>query len=211
MDGCGRGSSTSTTVPASSRWLFGWTLPSTVTTRSRSSFSAREREPISPRSARTLSKRAPASESATVKRTVAIPDTVRAARAIGEDESAEEYGDTDDDERVREVERGPRLEVEEVGDPSEPHAVEQVRDAASEDEAERDRQDRMAAAGAREEPEHPPDRHRCHGDDHGCPTRKEAERHPGVLHVADRERPDDIDALPDVQGACDHLLRQLIG
>ena len=55
---------------------------------------------------------------------------------------------------------GQQREVEEVGDVAEPHAVEQVRRAAADHEPERDGQDRMARAGAREEDEHPRDRDR---------------------------------------------------
>ena len=60
---------------------------------------------------------------------------MRSARPVGEDERAEEHGDADDDERVRQIEGGPRLEVEEVGHAPEPNAVDQVGDAPTEDEA----------------------------------------------------------------------------
>ena len=68
-----------------------------------------------------------------------MPGAVRSARPIGEDERAEEYGDADDDERVRQVEGGPRFEVEEVGHAPESNAVDQVGDAPTENETERDR------------------------------------------------------------------------
>ena len=72
-------------------------------------------------------------------------------RAIAEDERAEEDRDADDDEGVREVERRPRDEVEEVGHVPEPDAVDEVGDASADDEPERDGQDRMAPPGPREE------------------------------------------------------------
>ena len=77
-------------------------------------------------------------------------------RAFGKDERAEQDGDSDDDERVCEIEGRPRLEVEEVGHMAEPDAVYEVRRAAADDEAERDRQDRVSLPGACEEPEHTP-------------------------------------------------------
>ena len=55
-------------------------------------------------------------------------------RPVGEDERAEEHGDPDDDEHVGEVERRPGVEVEEVRHAPEAHAVDEVRDAAAEDE-----------------------------------------------------------------------------
>ena len=75
--------------------------------------------------------------------------------AVAARERAEEGRDADDDEDVGEVERGPEAEVEEVGDVAEPHAVEQVAEAAAEHEPERHRQHRVPAAGAREEDQHP--------------------------------------------------------
>ena len=75
--------------------------------------------------------------------------------SLGEDERGEEDPDPDHDEAVGEVERRPVAEVEEVGDEAEPHAVGEVRDAAADHEAERDRQHRMAGARAREVGEHP--------------------------------------------------------
>jgi hypothetical protein len=54
--------------------------------------------------------------------------------------------DADDDEAVGEVERGPVLEVEEVRHVPEPHAVDQVRDAAADHEPERDGQARDGAS-----------------------------------------------------------------
>jgi hypothetical protein len=56
---------------------------------------------------------------------------VHSVRAIADDERAEQDRDADDDERVREVERRPRDEVEEVGDVPQPHAVDEIGDAAA--------------------------------------------------------------------------------
>ena len=64
-------------------------------------------------------------------------------------------GDADDDEDVGEVERGPVTQVEEIRHVAEPDAVDEIRDAAAEHEAERDREYRMSRTGAREEDEHP--------------------------------------------------------
>ena len=72
--------------------------------------------------------------------------------------ATEQDRDADHDERVREVERGPVPEVDEVGHVPEPDAVDEVRDAAADQQAERGRQHRVARAGAREEDEHPDDR-----------------------------------------------------
>ena len=69
-----------------------------------------------------------------------------AVAAVGARERGEQHRDADDDEGVREVERRPVAEVEEVRHVAEPDAVEQVRDAAADHEAERDR---AAPDGAR--------------------------------------------------------------
>ena len=55
--------------------------------------------------------------------------------SIGEDERPEEHGDPNDDKGVREVEGGPRFEVEKVGHVPEADAVAQVRDAPAKHEA----------------------------------------------------------------------------
>ena len=113
--------------------------------------------------------------------------------SLGEDECGEEDADPDHDEAVREVERRPVAEVEEVGDEAEPHAVGEVRDAAADHEPERDRQHGMAGAGAREVGEHPGDRDRGDDDHGGRRVREEAEGDAGVLDVPDRERADDVE------------------
>ncbi len=64
---------------------------------------------------------------------------------------------------------------------AEPDAVDEVRDAPAQDEAERDRKHGMPAAGAREEHEHRPDRDRGDRDHDRRPAREEPERDPGVL------------------------------
>ena len=66
------------------------------------------------------------------------------ARPVGRDERGEEQPDADDDEGVGEVERRPVGEVEEVGDMAEPDTIDQVRDAAADNEPERDREQRVA-------------------------------------------------------------------
>ena len=120
----------------------------------------------------------------------------RGCETIGESAAArEEQRDADDDERVREVERGPAAEVEEVGHVPEPDAVDEVREAAADHEAER----RPASPGAAR-----PERAKKTSI-HATPiavrtittrrrAREEPERDPGVLDVVDRERPDDVDA-----------------
>src|SRR5262245_28444917 len=205
------GSSTSTTAPASRRWLFPRAAPSTVTAPSRTRRSARDRVAISSRSASARSRRDPACASATLKRRVATARSVHAVRPVGEDERAEEDRDADDDEGVREVEGRPGDEVEEVRHVPEPDAVDEVGDAPAEDEAERDRQHRMASSGVREEHEHRADRDGGDRDHDRCAAPEEAEGDPGVLDVVDGERSDDVDALAEGEGPTDDLLRQLVG
>ena len=92
----------------------------------------------------------------------------------------------------------------------EPHAVDQIGDAAADDEAERDGQDRVARPRPREEVEHP--RHRSDGQqDHerrrAC---EQPEGDPGVLDVPDRKRPDDVHRLVEPELRGHDRLRQLI-
>ena len=73
------------------------------------------------------------------------------------DERAEQDRDADDDEAVGEVERRPEPEVDEVGHVVQADPVDEVREAAADQQAERGRQHRVARARAREEDEHPDD------------------------------------------------------
>src|SRR5205807_1162446 len=113
-----------------------------------SSRAATPRDPISARDARKRSSRSPAALSGTRCFTHALRPSGLAVRC---DERQEESGDTDHDESVGEVEGGPVLEVEKVCDVAEADAVDEVRDAAADHEAERHRQHRVTGAGAREE------------------------------------------------------------
>src|SRR5215213_10018313 len=151
------GSGSSTTSPPASRALLRALAPSTTTAPSASSSSAAAREPIFGRPARKRSRRTPAASLGTSTRYLDGSDTARLT--VGEQQRADQDGDARDDERVGEVERRPVAEVEEIGDVPEPHAIGEVRDAAAEEQAERDRQDGVAATGAGEEDEHP-----AHGD-----------------------------------------------
>ena len=83
----------------------------------------------------------------------------------------------------------------------EAHAVDQVRDAAAEDEAQPHGQHGMAPPGAREEPDH--QAHRERGDrDHGARSaREEPEGDAGVLDVVDRERTEEVHSVADLD-AC---------
>src|ERR671934_2276742 len=150
----GAGGSKTTSSPPASRWLFGRGAPSTKTAPSPTSRSAAAREPTEGSPARKRSSRSPAAASGTRRRSVG--DALPAPRlAIGEDEREQQDRDPDDDEAVREVEGRPEAQVEEVRDVPEPHAVDEVRDAAADDEPERDGQDRVPRARAGEEAEHP--------------------------------------------------------
>jgi len=132
-------------------------------------------------------------------------------RPIGEDERAEQDRDADHDEGVGEVERRPGDEIEEVGDVPEANSIDEVRDASAEHETERDGQHGMPTTGAREEDEHRADGNRRDGDDDGRPAPEEPERDAGVLDVIDRERADDVDAVPELERSPDDLLRELVG
>ena len=80
------------------------------------------------RPARNRSSLSPAASSGTRIRR----DGLESARlTVGEQEGADQHGDTRDDEGVREVERRPEPEVEKVGDVTEPDPVDEVREAAS--------------------------------------------------------------------------------
>jgi hypothetical protein len=136
---------------------------------------------------------------------------VHPVRAVAENERPEDDRYPHDDERVGEIERGPRIQVEEVGHVAETDAVDQVRDASAENEAERHRQHGVTSARACEEEQH---RSHCdgrHGDDDRRSASEQAERDPGVLDVVDRERPDDVDAFAERERSPDDLLRQLVG
>ncbi len=122
---------------------------------------------------------------------------MHSVRPVSKDERAEEDGHPDDDERVGEIERWPRDEIEEVRHVPEAYTVDQVGDAPAEDESERDRKHRMTASRACEEPEHEADRDGRHGNHERRPAREEPERDPGVLDMVDGERPDDVDAVAE--------------
>ena len=75
--------------------------------------------------------------------------------------------------RVGEVERRPPAEVEEVRHVAEAHAVDEVRDAAADQQPERRREHRVPRAGAREEDDHPADGdRRQHDHDRRRATRR---------------------------------------
>src|SRR6185295_2167243 len=103
-------------------WLLSRGSPSTRTEPFPIRRSAAAREPISGRAERTRSSRSPASASETRKRSGANAW----ARPVGRDEREEEQGDTDDDEAVGEVERGPPAKVDEVGHVPQAHPVGEV-------------------------------------------------------------------------------------
>src|SRR5919197_3274432 len=144
-----RGGSNDTSSPPVRRWLFGREAPSTSTPPSPTSRAAADREPPEGRPARKRSSRSPAAASGTRRRSVG--DALPAPRlTVGEDQREEEDPDADDDEAVGEVEGRPEAQVEEVRDVSEADAVDEVRDAAADDEPERDGQNRVAGARAGE-------------------------------------------------------------
>src|SRR5437870_2056152 len=203
------GASSSTSSPPVRRWLFARGDPSTITAPASTSRSAAARDPTSGSVARKRSSRSPAASSGTRRRSVA--DAPGAARlAVRGDERREQDRDAHDDEAVREVERGPEAQVEEVGHVPEPHAVDQVREAAADHEAERDGQERVPSAGAREEREHPRDGEAGQDDHDRRRAREEPERDPGVLNVVDRERAEYAGVLVEGKPARDEVLRELV-
>src|SRR5215210_1471435 len=109
--------------PPARRVLFAATSPSTRTSPSRSSRSAWEREPTSGRLARNRSSRSPAASLGAV--TVNLEGSDASRLTVSEEQRADQHGDTGDDEGVREVERRPEAEVEEVRDVSEADAVDE--------------------------------------------------------------------------------------
>ena len=133
-----------------------------------------------------------------------------AGLSLHEDERYDEDPDADHDEAVREIEGRPVAEVEEVGDQAQPDAVGEVRDAAADDEAERDGQHRMAGAGAREVGKHPGDRDRGDHDDGRRCVREETEGDAGVLDMADREGAQNVEPLTQPEVGRDHVLRHLV-
>src|SRR5918999_6038359 len=138
----GSGSSSSTVSPPSRRALLAAGAPSRRTSPAAISRSATLRDPISGSSARKRSSREPAAESGTVKRGVGHRPRARPL-ALREQQRGEQDEHAEHDERVGQVERGPELDVEEVGHVSEPNTVKQVRGAAADQEPERDREDRV--------------------------------------------------------------------
>src|SRR6266550_7510631 len=150
----GSGGSNSSSSPPESRRLLSSSRPSTSTVPISSSRSATLREPTSGSEARKRSSRSPAASSGTRCFTYALRP---ASISVRGHERQQQSRYADDDEAVREVEGRPVLEVEEVRHMPQPDAVGQIRDAAPDHEPERDRQDGMTRAGAREEVEHPRD------------------------------------------------------
>src|SRR5918911_4448490 len=204
------GASNETSSPPLRRWLFGRAAPSTSTAPSPTNRSATARDPTDGSPARKRSSRSPAAASGTRRRGVghALP----APRlAFGEDQRDEQDPDSDDDEAVREVEGRPEAQVEEVRHVPEPHPVDEVRDAAADNEPERDGQDRMPRAGAGEEPEHPRDGDPGEDDHDRRRAGEEAERDPRVLDMVDGERADHAHLLVEGEAARDDVLRQLVG
>src|SRR4051812_49915721 len=193
VDEGGGGGANSSSSPPSSLWLFGRARPSTRTPPLPSIRSATVREPISGSDARNRSRRAPAASSGTRSRVTngagAPWLTFRAQQRREQDEDAH------DDERVGEVERRPVAEVEKVGDVAQAHAVEEIGEAPADHEPERDRENGVPSAGAREEEEHPRDGDGGREDDDSGRAREETERDAGVLHVMDPERADDVHCL----------------
>ena len=94
---------------------------------------------------------------------------------------------------------------------SEPDPVDQVRGTAPDQQAQRDRQDRMARAGAGEENEHPSDRQRSQRGDEPRRVREQAEGDPGVLDVMNRERAEHVHLVVERKLAGDDVLRHLVG
>ena len=125
-------------------------------------------------------------------------------------ERKQQSRDAEDDERVGEIEGRPVLEVQEVRHVSEPDPVGQIRDAAPDHEPERNGQNRMTGAGAREEVEHPRDGETGQEDDNRRRAREEPEGDPRVRHVVDRKRTDDVHLVVEIEAACHDRLRQLI-
>src|SRR5438128_5662191 len=138
------GASNSTSSPAASRWLFGRGEPSTSTAPASTSRAAAAREPTSGSPARKRSSRSPSAWLGMRRRVAHPPGPARVA--VGHEERDQEDDDAEDDEAVREVERGPEAEIEEVRDMSEPDAVDEVGDAPADQQAEGDRQHGMPCA-----------------------------------------------------------------
>jgi hypothetical protein len=130
--------------------------------------------------------------------------------ALGVHEREQKRRDADHDEGVREVESGPEAQVEEVRHVADAQPVDQVPQAAADQEPESHGQDRMARPGLGEVEEHPEDGARGEERDDGGPAREEAERDPGIVHVPDVEGPNDVHGLAERKLRDDDLLRQLI-
>ena len=185
-----RGARRSTSSPPSSRWLFGRGGRRRPARRPRRS-AARRRRASRPR-ARAARKRSSRARRAQGRRKRRVAKRGRRRCAVGRRASAAKQDrDADDDEAVGEVERRPVPEVEEVRHVPEPHAVDEVRDAAADQRA---RAPPAAPGGARRSAR----RRRA-----SRPTAtavstittavafgEEAERDARVLHVVDRERPE---------------------
>src|SRR5438034_6035533 len=165
---CFSGGSKSSSSPPESRRLLSSRRPSTSTFPVSSSRSATPREPTSGREARKRSSRSPAASSGTrcfthaparaslvrpssPRSTVATDDRARPRRlSVGGHERQQQSRYAYDDEGVGQVEGRPIFEVEEVRDVPEPDPVGEIRDAATDYEPERNRQDWMPRARAGE-------------------------------------------------------------
>ena len=142
----GSGSSANvTSSPPSRRWLFGRATPSTSAPAS-TARSPAAREPSA--SARNLSSRVPAAAAGTFTERRRRACGAAAGCTVGRDERGEQDHDTDDDEAVGQIEdpERPPVHVDEVGHVPDPHAVEEVRQAAADHKPERRREDGMARA-----------------------------------------------------------------
>ena len=164
-------------------------------------------------SARKRSSRSPAASAARHLHRAATSSVRRGGRGLrsAATSAAEQDRDADHDEAVGEVERRPPAEVDEVGHVAQPDPVDEVREAAADQQAERGGQHRMARAGAGEEDDHPDDRGRGDERDDRRRAGEEPERDAGVLDVVDRERPDDVHRLVERERARDDVLRHLVG
>src|SRR5262249_48757019 len=171
------GGVSSTSSPPRNRQDFARATPSTSTPASITR-AADAREPTW--EATNASRREPDALSGTRTRRRALTGSVEPT-PVRRDEREQQDRDADDDEAVGEVERRPELQIEEVRHVPEPDAVDEVRHAAADDEAQRNREDGMARSGAGEEQEHPADREGRQHDHDRRRAREQAERAAHVL------------------------------
>src|SRR3954454_6893159 len=159
---------------------------------------AREREPSG--SASTASSRAPASASSTVSRTVAPVVLL---------DDPQQHEHAEDDRDVRDVERRPPRELDEVGDRAVAHAVDDVADRAAQQHAGRQPHQRLVQV--RDEVVDQRGQGAGHqGDDDDPAAREGAEGHAGVADVDQRHRGQDRVLLPHVDAAAHERLGHLV-